>query len=142
MSSSHIPSGYHSVTPSLTVKNGAEALKFYAAAFGAEEHYRVPDEASGKLLHAEFAIGNSVIMMSDEFPEMGALAPAVGKGGLFRIYVPDADAAFARALEAGATVLTPLEDTFWGDRVGRVADPFGYRWTLAHKLETEPTEEA
>lgn len=131
----HVPPGYHSVTPSLTVKDAVAALRFYEEAFGAEELYRLPDETTGKLLHAEFRIGDSVIMMSDEFPEIGALAPDIGKGTIFRIYVEDADAAFAKALNAGAVVLTPLEDTFWGDRVGRVSDPYGYRWTLAHRLE-------
>lgn len=131
---SHIPEGYHSVTPSLTVRDAEKALAFYAAAFGAEETLRLPDEATGKLMHAEFRIGNSTIMISDEYPDWGALAPAIGEGGAFMIYVENADESFARAIAAGATEITPLADMFWGDRVGRVADPFGYRWSLAQKI--------
>ncbi len=137
----HIPDGYHSVTPSLTVKDGAAAIDFYIAAFGAEEKFRLPDEATGKLMHAEIAIGNSVVMLSDEYPEWDCVAPEPAKGGAFMIYVPDADAAFAQAVAAGATGIRPVTDQFWGDRLGQVADPFGYRWSLAQKVRDVSPEE-
>jgi PhnB protein len=135
-----IPEGYHSVTPSLTVRGGAAALDFYARAFGAKEHYRLPDPA-GKIMHAEIEIGNSRLMLSDEFPEWGALAPEPGRGGAFMIYVPDADAAYKKALAAGATSVQEPTDQFWGDRTARVADPYGYRWALAtHVRDVSPEE--
>ena len=134
------PEGYHSVTPSLTVRNGAAALDFYARAFDAKEHYRLPNP-DGKIMHAEFQIGDSRIMLSDEFPEWGAFAPEVGKGAAFMIYVPDADAAFEKAVAAGATVVQGPTDQFWGDRTARVADPFGYRWSVAtHVRDVSPEE--
>lgn len=134
------PHGFHSVTPSLTVRDGAAALAFYSRALDAKEHYRLPGP-DGKIMHAEFQIGDSRLMISDEFPDWCALAPEVGKGGLFMIYVADVDAAFARALAEGATELQPPTDQFWGDRTARVADPFGYRWTLATHVREVPPEE-
>jgi PhnB protein len=134
------PEGYHSVTPSLSVKNGSAALDFYARAFGANTLYSLPDP-SGKIMHAEFQIGDSRIMLSDEYPEWGAIAPEVGKGGSFMIYVPDSDAAYRKALDAGATSIREPLDQFWGDRTACVADPFGYRWTLAaHQRDVTPEE--
>jgi len=138
---SHIPDGYHSVTPSLTSKNTDASLKFYAAAFGAVEHFRLPDEKTGGTAHAEFQIGNSVMMISDEYPAFGSFAPEFANGGSFMIYLPDCDAAFARAVESGATALNPPTDQFWGDRTAMVADPFGYRWSLAQKTHTPTPEE-
>jgi PhnB protein len=134
------PEGYHTVTPSLTVRGGAAALDFYARAFGATEHYRLasPD---GKIMHAEFQIGDSRIMISDEYPDWGAFAPEAGKGAAFMIYVPDADAAYKKALDAGATTIQEPADQFWGDRTARVADPYGYRWTVAaHVRDVSPEE--
>jgi PhnB protein len=136
----HIPEGYHSVTPSLTCRNAAEALDFYVRAFGAVELFRMP-EPDGKLMHAEMRIGNSTLMLSDEYPDWGAVQPEAGKGGTFMIYVPDADAAFAQAVAAGATELQPVTDQFWGDRSGRVACPYGYRWSLAQKVREVSPEE-
>ena len=134
------PHGFHSVTPSLTVRDGAAALDFYFRALGAKEHYRLPGP-NGKLMHAEFQLGDSRLMLSDEFPDWGALAPEVGKGGLFMVYVADVDAAFATALAEGATEIEKPTDQFWGDRTARIADPFGYRWTLAtHVREVAPDE--
>jgi len=130
MSHPHTPEGYHSVTPSLTVKNAAAALDFYAKAFGAVESYRLPD-AKGKIMHAEFRIGDSTLMLSDEFPEWEALAPPIGKGGCFRIYVADVDQAYYQAIGVGASALREPEDMFWGDRQCSLYDPFGYRWHLA-----------
>lgn len=140
MSAFFRPDGFHSVTPSLTVRNGPDALSFYQAAFGAVELFRLADP-SGKVMHAEFQIGDSKLMISDEFPDWGSFAPEVAKGALFMIYVPDADASFARAIECGASPLQPLTDQFWGDRSGQVADPFGYRWTLATKIREVSPEE-
>jgi PhnB protein len=137
---SAIPQGYHSVTPSLTVRDGAAALEFYARAFGAVELFRMP-EPSGKIMHAEILIGDSRLMLSDEYPDYGSLAPEPGKGGLFMIYVSDVDAAFEQAVFAGATPVQPPTDMFWGDRSGKVNDPFGYRWTLAsHVRDVAPED--
>jgi PhnB protein len=138
---SHIPAGYHSITPSLTVRDGPAALAFYTKAFGAVELYRLPEKKSGKIMHAEFRIGNSNMMLSDEYPEWGALAPAIGKGGSFLIYVTDADAAFEQAIASGATEMMKPTDQFWGDRSGVVADPFGYRWNLAQRVKEVSPEE-
>lgn len=138
---SHIPQGYHSVTPSLTSKNAAASLEFYVAAFGAVEHFRLPDEKTGGIAHAEFNIGNSIIMLSDEYPTMGCFAPAFSEGTCLMIYVADCDTSFTQAINAGATALMPPTDQFWGDRSATVADPFGYRWSLAQKVSS-PTPEA
>jgi PhnB protein len=137
---SAIPQGYHSVTPSLTVRDGAAALDFYTRAFGAEVVFSMPDP-SGKIMHAEFQIGDSRMMISDEYPDFGALAPEVGFGGLFMVYVPDVDEAFAKAVEAGAIPVQQPTDMFWGDRSGKVNDPFGYRWTLASHVRDVAQEE-
>jgi len=137
---SAIPQGYHSVTPSLTVRDGAAALDFYARAFGAAEVFRMP-EPSGKIMHAEFIIGDSRIMLSDEYPDYGSLAPEIGKGGAFMIYVTDVDAAFEQAVAAGATSVQPPTDMFWGDRSGKVNDPYGYRWTLASHVRDVSQED-
>ena len=137
------PEGYHSVTPSLTVTDGKAAVDFYIRALDATELFRMEDPASGKLMHAEFRIGDSRLMISDEFPDWGCHAPAVGTGGLFMISVADVDAAFTKAIYEGATVLQEPADQFWGDRTARVADPFGYRWTLAsHVRDVSPEEMA
>ncbi|MEO5713218.1 MAG: VOC family protein [Luteolibacter sp.] len=138
---SHIPEGYHSVTPSLTAKSADASLKFYAAAFGAEESFRMPDEKTGGVAHAEFEIGNSTLMISDEYPAFGSFAPEFGKGGSFMIYVADCDASFAQAIAAGATALTQPTDQFWGDRTAMVADPFGYRWSVAQEVSSPTPEE-
>jgi PhnB protein len=137
---SAVPQGYHTVTPSLTVRDAAAALDFYVQAFGAVELFRMP-EPSGKIMHAEFSLGDSRMMISDEYPDYGSLAPEPGKGALFMIYVPDVDAAFAQAVAAGATPVQEPADMFWGDRSGKIHDPFGYRWTLAsHVRDVSPEE--
>jgi PhnB protein len=137
------PDDYHSVTPSLTVTDGQAALDFYIRALDATELFRMAEPGSGKIMHAEFKIGDSRLMLSDEYPAYGSLAPAIGKGGAFMIYLTDVDAAYAKALAAGATVLQEPADQFWGDRTARVADPFGYRWTLAtHVRDVSPEEMA
>ena len=132
MSSTGTPTGYHSVTPSIIVRGAAEAIDFYKRAFGAEEVTRMPGP-DGKLMHAEIRIGDSMIMLGDENEAWGVRSPLAlnGTASSLHIYVPDADAAFARAIEAGATVRYPLEDAFWGDRYGKVTDPFGHEWGIA-----------
>lgn len=137
---SHIPEGYHSVTPSLTSKDANASLRFYAEAFGAVEVFRLPDDKTGGVAHAEFQIGNSKMMISDEYPSFGCLAPEFSKGGIFMIYVPDCDVAFEKAIAAGAKAIREPADQFWGDRTAQVADPYGYRWSLAQK-KSDPTPE-
>lgn len=141
MSVNPIPEGYHSVTPYLIVDDAAAALDFYARAFGAAEVMRMP--MGDRIGHAEIRIGDSHVMLADEFPERGHLGPR-SRGGptaSLMIYLPDVDAAYARAVAAGATEIMPLEDQFYGDRSGTVADPFGHQWTLATHVEDVSPEE-
>lgn len=136
-----IPEGYHSVTPYLVVDGAEEAIRFYSQALGATEVLRLP--MGGKIGHAEIRIGDSVIMLSDEWPEMDIRGPK-SRGGAtssLMIYVEDADAAFARAVAAGATVERPVEDQFYGDRNGAIVDPFGHRWTISTHVEDVSEEE-
>lgn len=137
-----IPEGYHSITPSIIVGNGAEALDFYRRAFGAEEVMKLlmPD---GKLGHAEIRIGDSIVMLSDEFPEWESVSPKTlgGSASRLMIYVPDVDAAFKQAIEAGGREIMPLTNQFWGDRMGTIEDPFGHRWHLASHVEDVPPDE-
>ncbi len=138
---SHVPKGYHSVTPYLIVDDAAAAIDFYARAFGAEEVLRLP--MGDRIGHAEVRIGNSHIMLADEFPDMGFLGPKARGGATasFMVYVKDVDAAFARAVEQGASVERPVEDQFWGDRAGTLVDPFGHRWTISTQKEVVSPEE-
>ena len=141
MSVNPIPEGYHSITPYLAIDGAAAAIDFYIKAFGAQEVLRMP--MGERIAHAEIRIGDSVVMLSDEFPEMGVLAPS-SRGGAtssLMIYTPDVDAGFARAVEAGATVDRPVKDQFYGDRSGTVIDPFGHRWTIATHVEDVSEEE-
>ena len=141
MSVKAIPEGYHSVTPYLIIDGAEEAIRFYEQAFGATELLRLP--MGDKIGHAEIRIGDSVIMLSDEWPDQGKLGPKSRGGSTagLMIYVEDVDAAFARAVAAGATVERPVEDQFYGDRSGNVVDPFGHSWTLATHVEDVPEEE-
>ena len=130
------------MTPYLVCANAAEAIEFYKIAFGAIEQMRVP-APDGKLLHATVRIGDSLVMLNDEFPEMGAIGPKARQGTSVTIHlaVPDVDTWFARAIKAGATVKMPLEDMFWGDRYGLLEDPFGHQWSLAtHVRDLSPEE--
>ena len=141
MAVNHTPDGYHSVTPYLIVDDAAKALDFYRDAFGATELFRLP--MGDKIGHAEIKIGNSHVMLADEFPEMDALSPS-NRGGAtasFMIYVPDADAAHAQAIQAGASENSPVKLEFWGDRIGTVVDPFGHKWSLATHVEDVSPEE-
>ena len=125
-----------------TVHDAKAAIAFYAKAFGAVELFRLVEPA-GRVGHAEIKIGDSVLMLNDEYPDFGANSPASVGGSpvAFRIEVPDADAAFDRAVKSGATVVRPLQDEFYGDRMGMVACPFGYRWSLAMtKEQVSPAE--
>ena len=135
------PPGYHSVTPLVVVDNAAKAMAFYRDAFGATDTYCL--ESGGKIAHAEIQIGDSRVMVMDEFPDMGAPSPKTlgGAPGSFVIYVPDADAALDRAVKAGAQVLQPVEAQFWGDRAGTVVDPFGHKWMLNTHVEDVSREE-
>ena len=133
--------GYHSVTPYLTVDDAAAAIEFYKQAFGATEHMRMP--MGDRIGHADVMIGDSHVMLSDEFPDMDKLGPAKRGGATasLMIYVPDVDAAFARAVAAGAEVVRPVEDQFYGDRSGWLRDPFGQEWTLSTHVEDVSEEE-
>jgi len=132
MSVKPIPDGYHSITPYLTVRDAARAIEFYKQAFGAKERgvMKGPDD---KVMHAELMIGDSIIMLADEFPEYGSLSPeSTGGAGMgLHIYVDGVDAAFDRAVKAGAQVEMPVMDQFWGDRYGKLKDPFGHKWSIA-----------
>jgi len=127
-----IPEGYHTLTPFLTVRDAVRAIEFYKQAFGAQER-GVTKGPDGKVMHAELKIGDSVIMLSDEWPEYGALSPlsSGGAGMGLHIYVDSVDAAFDRAVQAGARVDMPVSDQFWGDRYGKLTDPFGHKWSIA-----------
>lgn len=138
-----IPDGYHAVTPYLTIRGASAAIDFYKKAFGAEEKVRMPGPDGDSLMHAEIAIGGSMIMLSDEFPERGVMSPTHygGPTSSLMLYVPDADAVFRQAVAAGATALMPVTDMFWGDRMGQVLDPFGHKWAIAtHTLDLTADE--
>jgi PhnB protein len=137
------PPGYHSVTPYLSLRNAKAAVDFYARAFGAELVLKL-DMPDGSIAHAEIRIGDSILMMSEENADWGNLSP-VALGGSpvqMMVYVADVDAAFARALAAGAEQVKAVEDQFYGDRSGSLKDPYGYQWTLATHIEDVRTEEA
>ncbi|MCA9120328.1 MAG: VOC family protein [Planctomycetaceae bacterium] len=136
------PDGYHSVTPYLITHDAAAAIEFYKKAFGATELMRLPGPG-GKVMHAEIKIGDSPVMLADEFPEMGAKsAKAFGGSPLhLMIYTEDCDAIFAQAIAAGATEKKPMTDQFYGDRSGAVEDPFGHSWTIASHTEDLSPEE-
>lgn len=137
-----IPEGYHAVTPYLFIKGAAQAIEFYAKAFGARELLRY-EAPGGKIGHAEVQIGDSRVMLADEYPEMTALSPQTlgGTGGLLMLYVEDVDAVFQRAIQLGARQLQPVQDKFYGDRTGTLLDPFGHMWTIGtHKEDLTPEE--
>jgi PhnB protein len=137
-----IPAGYHSITPYIAFKSASAAIEWYEKAFGAKEIMRLamPD---GKIGHAELEIGDSRVMLSDEIPGFGNnSAETLGASPVsFMFYVVDADGAFAKAVEAGATVRRPVADQFYGDRVGTLVDPFGYQWSIGSHVEDVSPEE-
>ena len=133
---SHVPAGYHSIVPYITVRGAAKAIEFYKAAFGATEVMRF-DGPGGTVAHAEIEVAGSRVMLADEMPEWGSRSPLALGGtptGLC-LYVKDCDALFKRAVAAGATVLRPVANQFYGDRSGQVLDPFGHQWTIATHVE-------
>jgi PhnB protein len=137
-----IPKGYHTVTPNIVVAGAAKAIDFYKKAFGAEEVMRFPGP-DGMIMHAEIRIGDSVIMLADEMPEQGGKSPKSygGTSVSFFVYGENVDAAWKRAVDAGARTIMPLADQFWGDRSGCLEDPFGHRWWLAqHTQDLTPEE--
>jgi PhnB protein len=137
-----IPEGYPQIIPYLCVDGATAAIKFYTAVLGATERMRLP-APGGRIGHAELQIGDSVIMLSDEFPEMGVRNPKAVGGTPVTIsaYVEDVDRVFAKALDAGATSLRPVEDQFYGDRSGQFEDPFGHRWSIASHIEDVSPDE-
>ena len=137
-----IPPGYEGATPYLYIKGAAKALDFYKRAFGAKEEMRM-EGPDGTIGHAEFSVGKARVMLSDEAPSMHALSPATigGTAAGFLIYVPDVDAVFQQALKAGATQLSPVENKFYGDRMGTLKDPFGHQWYLGTHVEDVSPEE-
>ena len=137
-----VPEGYHTVTPHLVIQGAAQAIEFYKKAFGAKELRRSPGPG-GKLMHAEMQIGDSRIFLNDDFPEMGALSPVALKGTpvTIHLYVEDADSVYQQAVKAGAKVVMPLADQFWGDRYGLVTDPFGHSWSIGSHIKDMTPEE-
>lgn len=135
------PEGYHSVTPYLICDGAARAIEFYARALGATELFRLP--MGDKVGHAEIMIGDSHVMLSDEWPDMALLGPKRRGGATasLMVYVDDVDATFAQAVKAGAIVEKPCADQFWGDRTCTLIDPFGHRWMLSTHVEDVPPDE-
>ncbi len=142
MATKSIPDGYHSVTPYLIVKGAAAAIDFYKRAFGAVEQMRM-QAPGGRIGHAELRIGDSVIMLADEHPEMGHHSPQSlgGAAVSLLIYIDGVDEVFKRAVANGAKELQPVKDQFYGDRSGTLRDPFGHQWTLATHIEDIPPDE-
>lgn len=137
-----LPEGMHSITPHIVCAGAADAIEFYKRAFNAVEISRLAGEG-GKLMHGEIRIGDSVVMLVDESPEWGMVGPKSLKGSpvTIHLYVDDVDAVVEQAVQAGAKVTVPVEDMFWGDRYGKLEDPFGHQWSVATHLREVPPEE-
>jgi PhnB protein len=138
----HLPKGLNTATPYLIMHNAVAAVEFYKTVFGAQELVRLPGP-DGKIAHCEIKIGDSVIMLADEFPGIVAFSPKAlgGSSVSILLYVEDVDATVKRACEAGAKVIQPVEDKFYGDRAGTLMDPFGHQWNIAtHKEDVSPEE--
>lgn len=145
MTQSHvqaIPEGIHTITPHIVVRDAARAAEWYKEAFGAEERGRIP-VPGGKYLEIELRIGDSTLMIADEFPEMGVLSPLSvgGTYGALHIATEDVDALWVRAVAAGAEIFHPLQDVFWGERHGQIIDPFGHRWAFNQHIRDVPHDE-
>jgi PhnB protein len=138
-----IPEGFHAVTPHLVVRGAVEAIDYYKRAFGAVERFRMAGPDGKSIMHAELVIGDSIIFLCDEMPDMDCRSPAALQGTpvSIHLYVDDADAVFSRAVSAGGRVTMPLQDMFWGDRFGEIEDPFGHRWSIASHVEDVSPEE-
>jgi uncharacterized glyoxalase superfamily protein PhnB len=142
MKAKPIPEGMHSVTPHLVCAGAADAIEFYKKAFGAEEVARMPGP-QGKIMHAMLRIGDSAVMLADEMPDWGSFGPKALKGSpvTIHLYVANADEFVARAAKAGAKVTMPVEEQFWGDRYGKIEDPFGHHWSVGtHVRDVSPEE--
>ena len=137
-----VPKGFHTLTPHLVIKGAAEAIEFYKRAFQAQEVVRMLSPEK-RIIHAELKIGDSMVFIGEEFPTMGCTGPAVlgGTPVTLHLYVDDVDAVFDRAVKAGATVTMPLNNMFWGDRYGKLTDPFGHNWSIASRVEDVSPEE-
>src|SRR3984893_3884038 len=130
-----IPEGYHTISPSLTCKNASLAIDFYKSVFGATEIMRMP-APDGKIMHAELKIGDSIIFLNDEFPGMAeAPVPGTTPASYLFLYTEDVDSVYNRAVSMGSKVAMPLDNMFWGDRFGKVTDPFGHQWGIAQHVE-------
>ena len=137
-----IPDGYPQVTPYLFVDNAQAAIDFYSSVFGATERMRMPGP-DGRIGHAELQLGDSLLMVADEFPDMGGRSPRTVGGSpvIVSVYVEDVDSVFERAVQAGATAVRPVETQFYGDRAGQFEDPFGHQWSVATHVEDVPPDE-
>jgi PhnB protein len=142
MATKPIPEGYHTVTPYLAVDDAAEAIEYYKKAFGAKERVRM-EAPGGKIGHAEIEVGDSLVMLSDPFPQASTKPPKElgGTSASVFMYVEDVDAVVKQAVDAGATIAMEVSDQFWGDRFGSVLDPFGHLWSIATHVEDVPPEE-
>jgi PhnB protein len=138
-----IPAGYPRVSPYLCCRGAAAAIEFYTDVFGATERMRMPGDSPEDIGHAELEIGSSIVMLADEFPDHGFLSPQSlgGSPVTVHVYVEDVDAVFARALALGATESRPVDDQFYGDRLGQFTDPWGHRWSVASHVEDVSEEE-
>lgn len=138
-----IPTGFHSVTPTLTIKGVSNAIEFYKKAFSAEELIRFPGFDGKTIIHAQIKIGDSRIMLNDEIPQVNSLSPPSvgGPSSSIYLYVKDSDSVFNKAVSAGAKILMPIGDTFWGDRAGMLEDPYGHIWTVASRKRDYSLEE-
>ena len=137
-----IPEGYNSVTPYLFVKGAASAIDYYKNVFGAKERMRMPGP-NGRIMHAELQIGDSIVMLADENPQMGAKSPETigGTSSSLHVYVEDVDSTAKKAVSAGAKLVRPVKDEFYGDRIGTIIDPFGHMWSIATHIEDVSPEE-
>lgn len=137
-----IPAGFHTITPHIVVRDAPQAAEWYARALGAHEHHRVP-LPGGKLMSVELRFGDSAVMLADEFPEAGVVSPLAfgGTAVVLHLFTEDVDTLWQRAIAAGAEMVHPLQDQFWGDRQGQIVDPFGHKWNLAQHVRDVPPEE-
>lgn len=142
MPAKHVPEGHHSITPSLILADAAAAIEFYEKGLGAKELFRM-STPEGKVGHAQLLIGDSIVMVADEWPDWGAVSPKTLGGSAvgLHFYVEDSDSVFERAVAAGAEVMQPMTDQFYGDRSGSIIDPFGHRWTISTHVEDVAPEE-
>jgi PhnB protein len=137
-----VPEGFHTITPHLVIRGATAAIEFYKKAFGAQTIMSMPGPG-GKVMHAELKIGDSILFLADEFPDMGSCAPAPGSSSpvVLNLYVEDCDKIFNQAVAAGAKVQMPPADMFWGDRYAKFSDPFGHNWSVATHIEDVPPAE-